>query len=261
MDRLDPMRVDRVTSLDALPAVVDGWALRGRGPVVVLAGGAGAMDGEAGRNARDAIVTGILPEVIAAGAALVTGGTDAGVMRLAGEARRAAGATFPLVGVVPDGMVDLPGRPAEEPAPGRAGAMAQVQPDHSHVLAVPGDRWGAETPWMFALADTLAGRHPAVTVVLNGGQVARAEIAESVRRRRPVILVVGTGRAADEIAEALADGRPAGEGDPDADAAESSERRAVLVASEPIGDETWAVVPDGHVLSIACNLTTRFIAI
>jgi len=54
---------------------------------------------------------------------------------------------------------------------------------------------------------------------------------------------------------------PAGEGDPDADAAESSERRAVLVASEPIGDETWAVVPDGHVLSIACNLTTRFIAI
>lgn len=226
MDRIDPMRVDRVTGLDALPAVVDGWALRGTGPVVVLVGGAAAMDREAGRNAREAIETAILPVVITAGAALVTGGTDAGVMRLAGEARRAAGATFPLVGVVPEGMVDLPDRPAADATPERP-ATARVQPDHSHLLAVPGDRWGTETPWMFALADTLAGRHPVVTVVLNGGRVARAEIAESVRRRRRVIVVEGTGRAADEIAEAIVDGRPAGEGDPDAALRESGLVQAV----------------------------------
>lgn len=220
------MRIDRPETLDALPAVVASWGLAGTCPVVVLVGGAGAMDGEAGRSAARAIAEGVLPAVEAAGAALVTGGTDAGVMRLAGEQRRASGGRFPLVGVVPAGLVELPG---EGIAVGGVAAVppAQVQPDHTHLLAVPGERWGAETPWLFAVADTIAGEHRGVTVVLNGGTIARAEIAESVRRGRPVIVVEGTGRAADEIASALADGRPAGEGDPDGALRESGLVRAV----------------------------------
>jgi hypothetical protein len=94
-------------------------------------------------------------------------------------------------------------------------------------LAVPGDRWGSETPWLFTLARELAAGRPIVTVALNGGSVARAEIAESVQRAIPVIVVQGTGRAADEIASALADGRPAGEGDPDAALRESGLVQAV----------------------------------
>ena len=104
---------------------------------------------------------------------------------------------------------------------------AQVQPDHTHLLAVPGDRWGSETPWLFTLAREVAAGRPIVTVALNGGSVARAEIAESVQRAIPVIVVQGTGRAADEIATALADGRPAGEGDPDAALRESGLVQAV----------------------------------
>ncbi|HEY2838049.1 MAG TPA: class II glutamine amidotransferase [Pirellulales bacterium] len=37
--------------------------------------------------------------------------------------------------------------------------------------------------------------------------------------------------------------------------------RAVLVASEPIGDQTWDAVPDGQVLSIAADLTSRLTSI
>jgi len=36
---------------------------------------------------------------------------------------------------------------------------------------------------------------------------------------------------------------------------------AVRVASEPVGDQTWDPVPDGHVLSIGPDLTTRLTAI
>jgi hypothetical protein len=207
------------------------WGLLGAAPVVVLVGGAGAMDAAARDSAVHAIRTSIIPVATAAGATVLTGGTDAGVMRLAGEARQAAGATFPLVGVVPAGLVDLP---AGTPAPGSptspappTGSGTRVQPDHTHVLAVPGERWGEETPWLFAAADAIAGARGAVTVVLNGGAIAREEIAESVRRGRPVIVVDGTGRTADEIADALADGRPAGEGHPEGELRESGLVQAV----------------------------------
>lgn len=220
------MRVDRPATLEALPAIVDGWGLGGPLPVVILVGGAGAMDGPAGRSAARAIDVEVLPAVQAAGAALVTGGTDAGVMRLAGERRRAIGGTFPLIGVVPVGLVEVPGDPIPADGPVTP-PIAQVQPDHTHVLAVPGDRWGAETPWLFALAEGVAQGRPLVTVALNGGTIARAEIAASVTLDIPVIVVEGTGRAADEIAEALADGRPSGEGDPDASLRESGLVQAV----------------------------------
>ena len=46
MTGMDEMRVERPSSLAALPAVVEAWGLRGAQPVVDAAGGAGAMDGE-----------------------------------------------------------------------------------------------------------------------------------------------------------------------------------------------------------------------
>jgi hypothetical protein len=223
------MRVDRPATLERLPEIVAAWGLGGPSPVVVLVGGAGALEGDAGRSAAHAIDAELIPAVVAAGASLITGGTDAGVMRLAGERRRATDGRFPLIGVVPAGLVALPdGLDALGDAPARrASTTAQVQPDHTHVLAVPGDRWGAETPWLFTLAEALAAGRPVVTVALNGGSIARAEIAESVRRDIPVLVVQGTGRAADEIASALADGRPSREGDQDAALRESGLVQAV----------------------------------
>jgi hypothetical protein len=44
-------------------------------------------------------------------------------------------------------------------------------------------------------------RNQSVTVLMNGGKVARLDIELSLKDDRPVIAVAGTGRLADELAE------------------------------------------------------------
>lgn len=183
--------VSHVGTPGELPGLVAGWGLPPvRGVVVLLGGAAGMSEADTLRAAR-AVAEGVCAAVVEAGAALVDGGTDAGVMLLAGRARADSGATFPLVGVVPEGVVG-----------------ARIEPHHTHVLAVPGSAWGDETPWLFRLAQEIAGDRAVVAVLINGGPIARREIAEGLRLGRRIIIVAGTGRAADELAgaSALGDG-------------------------------------------------------
>ncbi len=224
-------RVASPGSPDELPGLAERWGLRGTGPVVVLVGGADSMDAEAARCARHAIEAAVIPAVEDVGAVVVTGGTDAGVMRLVGEARRAGSGSFSLVGVMPADLVRVSADASADEGAG-VDPMPRVQPDHTHALAVPGDRWGAETPWLFDLAEAVAAGRGIVTVVINGGRIARAEIAASVRRGHPVIVVEGTGRAADEIAAAMDPGRPAGPGDPHAEFRESGLVKAIGFAED-----------------------------
>ena len=108
-------------------------------PTVVVVGGAGGL-GEADiHGLRPIFASGIVPALERHRAALFDGGTLAGVMRLCGETRAALSASFPLVGVVAAGTVQLPGRSA--PPDGAA-----LEPRHSHFMIVPGGTWGAEAP-------------------------------------------------------------------------------------------------------------------
>jgi hypothetical protein len=158
---------------------------RGR-PVLLVVGGADGMDEAAaeavGRLARDVIG----PAVVAADAAVVDGGTDTGVMRLLGLARQAADGAFALVGVAPVGRV---GSPASVP-----------EPNHSLVLAVPGDAWGDESPWLLPVARAIARGLPVVLMLLNGGDIARREALAAVAEGVRTIVVGGSGRAADDLA-------------------------------------------------------------
>lgn len=132
------------------------------------------------------------------GAVVVDGGTDAGVMRMAGAARassmQAGRRAFPLVGVVAEGLL----RSAEP--------RAVLDPNHSHRVLVPGDQWGDETVWLFDVAQEIAGSRPIRTVLVNGGPIAQTELEESVRRGVPVTVIAGTGRAADDLAGAAPGG-------------------------------------------------------
>jgi hypothetical protein len=162
-------------------------------PVVALVGGADGM--AAGDRARcHALVAGVLvPFAEAHGVCVVDGGTDAGVMAIAGRARTTPAAGPPHVGVVAAGTVSLP---------------AEAEPHHTHLVVVPGDAWGDESPWIAAVATALAGSLPSVTVLANGGEVTHRDLQESLRAGRPVLVLAGTGRAADEIAGRPAAGRP-----------------------------------------------------
>lgn len=124
------------------------------------------------------------------GTAVVDGGTDAGVMRWFAEARAAIGGSFPLIGVAPRFAFERETR---------TGRPITVAPWHSTVLAVPGDRFGDETEWLFAAADHLGGQ-PAPTVLVNGGELAATEARMRLADGHIVVAVAGTGRAADELA-------------------------------------------------------------
>jgi len=188
-----------------LAEAVNEMGLKQHGPTLVLVGGAGRL------RPRDLELLGpifteaLVPLVQRLGVAVVDGGTDAGVMGLMGRARDEARADFPLVGVAPANAVALPHESAQ------SAKTLQVEPHHTHFLFVPGSRWGDESQWMTYTVDEMAGGGPSVTILVDGGEAAWVDVAESVRARRPVIVVGGSGRLADTLAAALrgnkADGR------------------------------------------------------
>jgi hypothetical protein len=189
-------RSAHVRHVHQLASALDALGIRRGRPVVALVGGAAGMnDGDAAR-ADGVLREAVLPLLDRLGAAVVDGGTDAGIMRATGRAHDALGCRFPLVGVVP------------------AGAMAAdgiaLEPHHTHAILVPGSAWGVESSWIRAVAGMLAGDQPSVTLVLNGGRITYDDIGNSLFVGRPVVVVAGTGRTADAVAVA-ASGSWAGE--------------------------------------------------
>ena len=124
------------------------------------------------------------------------GGTQAGIMEAAGHARRASGNAFPLIGVAP--AREIPPR-----------GKTPIDPNHSHVVAVDNpsapaqDSWGSETETMYWLFAKLAEGRPSVTIVANGGGITLTEVESNVRAGRRMILIEGSGRAADALVSLL----------------------------------------------------------
>lgn len=204
-------------------------ALRGAGVaadrvVMVLVGGAGGMGEQDLLAVGDVLRTALLPVIARYNAVVVDGGTDSGVMRLIGRARSAAAAGFPLLGVAATGTVVIPG--GGEPESSDA---APLEPNHTLFVLVPGAEWGDEAPWISDVASVVAGTQPSVTVLINGGQIAYADAVGSLRRGRPVVVLAGTGRTADAIAEA----RASGGGDPRAVEIAASALTTIADVAEP----------------------------
>jgi SLOG in TRPM, prokaryote len=223
------LRVIRV-SADAdqrsLVATLTDAGLDSPTPVVALVGGAGGLEPRESAVCARLLSDAVVPVLEKTSGCLVDGGTAAGIMALAGKARRDAGASGPHVGVVAEGTVKWPGLPQRPDA-------AELDPNHTHVVVVPGDTWGDEAPWLSRIATTLAGSSPSVTVLANGGPIAYDDVRRSVAARRPVLVLAGTGRTAAEIAAARA--------------GSASEPRATAVAASSL----VTVVPDDPTALIA----------
>jgi SLOG in TRPM, prokaryote len=159
---------------------------------VFLTGGASNMDP---KDAPALAMFDALVELARDGYRLAVGdgGTQAGIMEAAGHARRASGNQFVLLGIAPT---------AEVPPHGDT----PLDPNHSHIVTVTdpaaqkGDGWGTETSVMFWLFARLAEGRPSVAVLVNGGRVALKEVAATVAAARPMIVIDGSGRAADAVA-------------------------------------------------------------
>lgn len=142
---------------------------------------------------------------------VVTGGTDAGIFTLFGEALGDA-RTAPCIGVAPADRVTWPAR--ERPLDSEPGKEEPVslEPHHSHFLLISGGEWGIETKAMLSLIDALSTKCPSVAVLAGGGDIARQEVLGHVRAGRNVAVLADSGRLADELADAIA-GSPAGHPD------------------------------------------------
>jgi hypothetical protein len=186
----------RVSEPNELSSALVALGLPPPRPTLVVVGGAGGLDEADMERLRTLFVLGIAPVMEKHGAVGVDGGTLSGVMQLFGEARAAAG--FPLVGVVAVGTVRLPGAQAPQPD------AAELEPRHTHFVIVPGDEWGAESPWIADTATVLADSAPSITVLINGGEIAYSDVERSVQAGRSVVAVAGSGRTADVFATALA---------------------------------------------------------
>ena len=204
----------RIASTDEIAAALDSAGLRLDRAVIVLVGGAATMGEKHVETVAQVLRDEVVPVAERRDAVVIDGGTDSGVMQLIGRARSALGGRFPLIGVAAESTVRVPG--AGTPSPG----TVRLEPNHTLFLLVPGTRWGDEAPWMMDIAGIVAGRRSSVTVLVNGGQIAYTDVAASLRSGRPVVVLAGSGRTADAIAEARA--------------GNSRDDRAVGIAASPL---------------------------
>lgn len=201
------LQVGLVQAMADLPHWLRAMGLPTPRPTLVLVGGASAMTDDQRQQLRDLFYGTLAPLAQSLGLVVVDGGTDAGVMQLMGQSRAAIAGTFPLVGVAPIGLVHLPDRPAPQ------ADASPLEPNHSHCFLIPGDNWGAESPWIARLATHLSGPLPSITVLINGGSITLQDAQASIRVGRRVLVIAGTGRVADELAYILT--APSGQAHPE----------------------------------------------
>lgn len=126
------------------------------------------------------------------GIGFISGGTNSGVMATLGQAIAERGRKIPLIGITPALLTT--------PTPTEATHLVPLEPNHSHLVLVDTAQWGGEVEVMYGLAATIAKQIPVFTLLVNGGQLCRAEILHSVRLGFMTIVIEGSGRLADEIA-------------------------------------------------------------
>lgn len=193
--RDDPLLAEILHPED-LPAVLAGMGLAAPVRVLALVGGAANLEPRV-TAALESLLGVLAPLLDALGVTVVDGGTDFGVMALTGQARRSAGARFPLLGVAARGTVAVQGS-----------AGVPLEPNHSHILLVPGGRWGDESPWISAAAQVLAGGRPSLTLVAAGGAITRLDIGNHLRAGRRLLTLAGSGGSADALADWRRGGAP-----------------------------------------------------
>jgi hypothetical protein len=155
-------------------------------PVIVLVGGAsgiGWLDKFPMRKAIR-IIARLAEETQSV---VVDGGTQAGVMQEIGRQRKQNRFSFPLIGVVFDSLLMQ-----EEPG-------SILDPNHTHFFLIPGQDWGDESAWISKIGTAIAGEQKSITVLVNGGNISRTDVEYSLLENRPIFVMRGTGRMADEI--------------------------------------------------------------
>jgi hypothetical protein len=173
-------------------------------PAIFISGGASGMSEQDILMTKQIVANGIVRFAQEHQVVVIDGGTESGVMKMVGDARRDAGYTFPLIGVAPYAKVDYPGH-------ANPNTEASLENGHSHFVLVDGKEWGDESATIVNLAHAISGsgEKKALGIVINGGKITRQDVylATSKERNLPILVLEGSGRFADELATAHKSGQ------------------------------------------------------
>lgn len=134
-------------------------------------------------------------------AVIICGGTDVGIVASIGQIRGREHYQFPLLGIAPVGTVTWPDGPNSNQFLWWGKERVPLEPHHSHFILVPGEEFGDESPWIVRAAMLISqGRHSSISVLANGGKVSQKDVRLGFLSGRPLMVLQGTGRLADEIA-------------------------------------------------------------
>ena len=160
--------------------------------VVVLADGQQSIDAALKPRLMQLLGRGLLRAVREAQALCVV---RAGFDGLLGAVLADSGRGAQVLGVAPCGRVVVPG----EEKDAQADAVPPV-PGLTHLLLTTAGPWGSELRTKIDVAAALAGPQPGLLVVVGGGDDLMVEVRQAVRYRWPVLVVKGSGKAADALA-------------------------------------------------------------
>lgn len=180
-------------------------------PVIFISGGASKMS-EHDIDLTQKIITEVAHFAEEHNIIIIDGGTESGVMKMIGDTRDSLNYTFPLVGISPLGVVSYPTYP-------NPNSEAELEDNHTHFILVDGKNWGDETMTIINTAYMVSGenKHPAVGILVNGGKIAMQEMYlastyPNVKEHMALVVIEGSGRAADEISTAYRTGINANQG-------------------------------------------------
>ncbi len=186
----------RLFAMSALQPALTRLALNVPRSAIVLVGGAAGLEAQHMAHAQSVLRV-IAETAESLRTAIIDGGTQSGIMALMGKIYAEGKFRFPLIGVAVERMVRWPGFDNPE-------AHEDLEPFHTHFIIVPGNTWGDESAWLSESARVLSQGRSSLTLLINGGKISRQDVNLSLQAGRPVLVISGTGRLADELAESPA---------------------------------------------------------
>ena len=182
---------------------LDALGLTAPAPSMVIIGGASKMSPESKARVAQLFTQVLAPIAETYGITVFDGGTEAGVIQMIGEARQKIGGTFPLVGIAPKVKVHLPGYILNPNTGVESHDLTNLEKHHTHFALIPGVTWGSESPWLAHCASILASHCPSITILINGGKISLSDLVLNLSVGRQTIIIAGSGRLADEIANTI----------------------------------------------------------
>ena len=182
---------------------LDALGLSFPAPSMVIIGGASKMSPESKVRVAHLFTKVLAPIAETYGITVFDGGTDAGVIKMMGQARHHIDGSFNLVGVAPKAKVNLPGHSLNLAISLETRELTNLEEHHTHFALIPGINWGNESPWLANCASTLADRYPSITILINGGKISLSDLVLNLSVGQQTIIIADSGRLADEIANTI----------------------------------------------------------